>query len=127
MQRLTEQGILCGMVERWIPMKGHPGGGIRKDLFDCLDLIALRPDEQMTYGIQCGAMSGHAAHVTKCLQSKSLIAWLNCGNRFYVCSWGKRATKKKDGSKGMPRWACKSQAISWDGKKLFASSQIHIS
>lgn len=97
------------MVERWIPLKGHPGGGIRKDLFDCMDLIALT--DRGIVGIQCGAMGGHVAHVQKCMASVSLRKWLVAGGSFIICSWGKMASKKKDGSKGVPRWAMKEQEI----------------
>lgn len=108
-QRLKNEGALCGVTEKWVVIPGHPGGGVRRDLFDVIDCIALLPGE--IRGIQCGAMSGHSGHVHKCMASEALKTWLTAGGTFYIYSWGKRATKKKDGTKGAERWACKMQQI----------------
>lgn len=119
MERLKSNGILCGSVERWTPAPNHPAGGFRKDLFDCIDVLYLlpithgscrRPGGQ-TIGVQCGAMAQHKQHIDKVFHSSNLLAWLKAGNRFEVWSWGKRATKKQDGSKGADRWAVKVQEI----------------
>lgn len=112
-QYLKKQGVLAETVERWIVIPGAPGGGRRKDLFDCIDVIAL---DAGIVGIQCGAASGHSAHLKKCLNSESLKLWLRAGGKFAICSWGKRASKKKDGSKGRERWGLTTQGIFLDSK-----------
>lgn len=111
MERLKSKGILCGSVERWTPAPNHPAGGFRRDLFDCIDLIYLLPQRKETVGVQCGVMAQHKQHIDKVFHSSNLLAWLQAGNRFEIWSWGKRATKKQDGSKGADRWAVKVQEI----------------
>jgi len=127
MQRLKKADILCGSVERWTPAPNHPAGGFRKDLFDCIDLIYLLPGRKATVGVQCGAMAQHRQHIDKVFHSSNLLAWLQAGNRFEIWSWGKRVSKKADGTKGADRWAVKVQEISLlhDGKPHLCIEQIN--
>ena len=53
----------AGVVEQWVPMFGaepRPGGGnpgVRRDLFGCIDIIAVHEDGQ-TLAIQCTSVGG---------------------------------------------------------------------
>ena len=51
---LRDQGLTAGIVERWMPNPKHPAGGVRKDLFGIIDIIAIGPEKTM--GVQsCGS------------------------------------------------------------------------
>jgi hypothetical protein len=52
LRALRDQGMACGIVERFNPYAGP--NGLRQDLFGCIDIIALDP-ERGVVGIQsCG-------------------------------------------------------------------------
>jgi hypothetical protein len=93
-----EQGYMCGMVERFIKIPNLPGGGIRKDLFNIIDIIAIRENEIV--GVQsCG--SDFAGHQKKILgeNKDKLSDWLSAGGKFYLIGW--RKVKKVRGQKTM--------------------------
>lgn len=90
---LRKTGVKAGVVERWIKLS--KGGGIRKDLFGCIDVIALRHGRII--GIQCTSGSNHAAHLTKVRHNTELREWLACGGSYELWSWQKRG-------KGRQKW-----------------------
>ena len=62
---LRDQGLVCGIVERFNPHVGPHG--IRQDLFGCLDIIALDP-EQLTKSASCfqiGTIWEEGQHLTR--------------------------------------------------------------
>ena len=91
-----DQGMICGIVERFIPNPKHPGGGFRKDFLGIIDMIFLGPDGIV--GVQsCG--SDYAAHYKKIMDEhpEDLKAWLAAGGKFVLIGW--RKVKKFRGSK----------------------------
>jgi hypothetical protein len=99
------------VVERWI------GGGrikVRKDLFGCIDLVALdgRPG---VLGIQATSRSNVSARVRKIREEcwPAAEAWLRAGNRLEVWGWG----KLKAG------WALRVVAVELDGAESPETAQ----
>lgn len=97
---LRSRGLLCDVVERFIKRgKLH---GIRRDLFNIIDVIALDP-ERGIIGVQCFGASGMTEHRTKILdehQDKTRM-WLACTGKLEL--WGWRKVKLKRGGKAI-RW-----------------------
>ena len=92
------QNIPCAVVERWIPIPTHPGGGVRRDMFGFGDIVAL--GENSIIAIQsCG--QAFAAHDKKILEDElvapNVLKWLECGGRVLLIGW--RKIKKKRGGK----------------------------
>ena len=95
---LKESGIICGMVERWIPNPKLPGGGIRKDLFGFIDIIAISKADGVV-GIQsCGSdFNGHIKKITE-ERREEVMAWLEAGASLQLIGWRKLKRKNADGS-----------------------------
>lgn len=93
LKRVRDNGSVADVVERWIPIPHHPGGGVRKDMLGFIDIVELR-DEQIV-GIQCTSGSNHSKRVIKIKTEcrEAAIAWINTGARIEV--WGWRELKKK--------------------------------
>jgi hypothetical protein len=80
-----DRGYLIEVVERWIPQARR-----RKDLFGCIDLVALdgRPG---CLGVQATSGSNVYARVKKIHEEcwPAAEAWLQAGNRLEVWGWRK--------------------------------------
>lgn len=88
---LTEVGYLVDTVERWVPIKTMPGGGIRKDLLHIIDLVAISDDE--TVGVQCCGSTGMTDHLRKILGKylDNTTRWVKHGlRRLLIHAWKKR-------------------------------------
>lgn len=94
LKELGELGWMCQVVERWCPHSKR-----RIDLFGVIDLVALGPN--ICLGVQCCAMSGHAAHLNKIRTSEGSRKWLEAGNELQIWSW--RKLLKKRGGKAF-KW-----------------------
>ena len=105
---LKEQGIVCGICERWIPNPRMPGGGIRKDLFGFIDIITISKADGVM-GIQsCG--QDFSGHRRKILEEKKdeVRAWLEAGAKLQLIGW--RKLKVTRGGKAM-RWVPRIEEI----------------
>lgn len=71
------------VVERWVPQ-----ARIRKDLFGCLDLVAL--DGKCICGIQATSGSNVSARVKKIQAEPRAREWLEHGGRIVVMGWSRR-------------------------------------
>jgi hypothetical protein len=78
---LRKQGFAAEIVERWVP-----GANVRRDLFRCIDIIALRPGSPIL-GVQATSGSNVAARLKKAVALPGLKVWLNCGCAFQVWGW----------------------------------------
>ena len=87
-----DQGAIAEVVEKWIPVPKHPGGGIRRDLWGA-DMIVRQGSLLMA--IQSTSGSNHANRVTKSLANTAIMNWIHCGVTFYVYSWSKRGPRGK--------------------------------
>jgi len=99
-----DQGMRCQVVEQWIAWSGT-----RRDLFGCIDFVALDPGGRGIVGVQCFGQA-FAEHLHKvqgeCLDA--LLDWLRCGARFDLVGW--RKLKVKRGGKAV-RWTPRIQEI----------------
>jgi hypothetical protein len=110
--RLRELGATYQKVEQFI---SHGKVKFRKDLFGCIDIIALM--EGAIVGIQATDSSNHSKRVAKALQVPNLVTWLQHGGRFQVWSWGKAASGK---------WVERIQEIQLPSKELKAAGVVGI-
>ena len=96
--RLREDGYLAAVVERYVRAPHLPGGGYRLDLFGCIDVIAVKPDE--TLAVQCftTAWSEHKAKLAEEEVAAALAMWLSAGNRFQLWGWSLKSQRNDDNS-----------------------------
>jgi hypothetical protein len=85
---LRQQGYLAEVVERWVP-----GANVRRDLFHCIDVVAVHPALSGTLGVQCTTKTNLAARVEKVRQQSEIAIWLRAGNRLECWGWYRRARK----------------------------------
>lgn len=84
---LREAGWTVEVVEHW-----NSYTRTRKDLFGCIDLVALRQGELA--GIQ--TTSGHgSARIAKIKAEPRMVKWLEAGGTLYVHGWAKRGARGK--------------------------------
>ena len=111
---IKDQGILCGITERWIPNPKHPGGGFRSDFLNIIDLIAIsKADGIIGYQV-CG--TDFAPHVKKITEERAeeTKQWLDAGGRLIIIGW--RKLKAKRGGKLMV-WTPRIQEITLEDLK----------
>jgi hypothetical protein len=112
---LRKDGWTVAIVERWnafageeIPGSGGKRRGIRQDLFNCIDILAMKFGEKLI-GIQSTSGTNHAARRFKAIQEPRLKVWLGAGCRFEIWSWSKRGAKDEK-----KKWSCRREAITLD-------------
>jgi hypothetical protein len=94
LERCRKLGILCGVVERRV---GPPGAvGVTKDLFGCIDLIAVEQHELGVLGIQATSGSNMSSRLTKATTecAPALRRWLDAMNRFEIWGWRKNSKNR---------------------------------
>src|SRR5216683_2863225 len=89
---LEEDGWKVWRVEQWVPW---PPPGHRLDMYNLMDLVAIKSDVNGVLGIQCCADSGISAHVKKALENPYLSVWKGAGNGFRIWGWGKKGERGK--------------------------------
>jgi hypothetical protein len=85
---LRQCGHQADVSERWLPRLN-----VRRDLFHCIDIIAVRLGEQGVLGVQSTTAGNLGARLKKARQQPELKTWLATGNRYQVHGWSKRAGK----------------------------------
>jgi len=86
---LRQGGWTVDICERWVP-NGAPGGGVRRDLFGLVDLVALRGSETM--GVQTTSASNVAAHLRKMTDAEhapAFVALAAAGWTLVIHGWRK--------------------------------------
>jgi len=91
---LKAEGFTVDTVERWIP-----GANVRRDLFGCFDLLAIR--DTQTLAVQVTTGSNLAARRRKLLASALLPRVLAAGWCLELHGWAKRSG----------RWHCRREPI----------------
>lgn len=91
---LEAAGYTVGKVETWVMIPKHPCGGIKRDLWNVFDYLAVRADTQGVLAIQAtadrhyGVRSGNNAnHRKKVLASPEARVWCAAGNRIWLMMW----------------------------------------
>lgn len=86
--RCRANGWPADVTERWMPVPKHPAGGVRRDLFHCIDVVAL-DGQPGVLGIQACAGASAAARVWKLRAIPEARAWLAARNRLEIWAWRK--------------------------------------
>lgn len=98
---LRETGWIPEVVERW-----NAYTKTRKDLFGCIDIVALRHGELA--GIQTTSASG-SSRIAKIKAEPRMVSWLEAGGTLYVHGWAKRGARGK-----RKTWTCRVVPITLD-------------
>lgn len=100
---LRAEGWTPWIVERWIRVPNHPGGGKRVDCFNLIDILAYRDGELI--GVQSTGPSGHASHRRDMLANQHLPALVRAGVKVVLLSWRKLLAKRGGKARTwQPRW-----------------------
>lgn len=117
---LREAGWPAQVVERWCQWSKR-----RKDLFGCIDLVALINGRIV--GIQACAGGSHAARRKKAQDEPLLQEWLKANGLFVVWSWAKQGPAGK-----AKRWTFRIEGITlgnhvqeMDNKWITSSNVLH--
>ncbi len=95
---LRDLDYTADVVERWLPIPSHPGGGKRKDFLGIIDIIAFNHREII--GVQ-SCSTAWTQHVDTILESDQTVNWLQGGRELWLIGW--RKLKVKRGGKAF-RW-----------------------
>ena len=88
LKHLREQGCTVDVVERWLPF-----AKVRKDLFGCLDILAIAPDGT-TVGVQTTSGSNVSARVAKITAHENLPVMRRAGWRLLIHGWRRNSAGK---------------------------------
>jgi hypothetical protein len=83
-----ELGFKIEKVEQRLPI---PGKYVTRDLFNCIDLVAVKPGVGVV-GIQATSGANHAARVAKAKAEECLRVWIESGGRFEVVSFSAKCS-----------------------------------
>ena len=87
LRHMRDDGWIAEVVEKWVPM-----ARIRRDLFGCIDIVAVKAGERIC-GIQATSGSNVNARIKKSLAEPRLKTWLEAGGRFAVMGWAKKGPR----------------------------------
>jgi hypothetical protein len=82
---LRRSGFVADVCERFIAQ-----AGVRRDLFGCIDIIAIDRRQPGILAVQCTTLDHVAGRLAKARSKPELTAWLKAGGRFAVWGWFKR-------------------------------------
>jgi len=112
---LRARGMVPGIVERWLGHVRRPDGGfgIRSDLFNIFDIVALDPGSRRLVGVQSTG-SDFMGHLRKMVvdNREVLALWLDCGAHAELWAW--RKVKARDAAGRAQKrfvWAPRVKAI----------------
>lgn len=102
LERCRKWGWTAQKVETWVPIEGMPGGGVRRDLFGFIDVLAL-DGKPGCLGIQATSGSNVAGHMHKLLRCpederherawlamvQAMRQWIAADNRLEIWGWRK--------------------------------------
>ena len=78
---------MVGTVERFIHPNSFVGAGHRRDLFGCIDIIAIRPGRVLAVQSTGTDWSGHWKKLLHGSGRDGLAAWLQTGSPFLLIGW----------------------------------------
>jgi hypothetical protein len=90
LELLRREGYCAAVVEKW-----NPHARVRQDLFNCIDVVAVRADLAGVLGVQCTSTPNQAARLTKALVTPELRTWLAAQNEFQVWGWHKSRKSRR--------------------------------
>ncbi len=80
---LRDSGFAADVAERWVAQ-----AGVRRDLFHCIDIVAIKAGEPIL-GVQSTVAGCVSARLAKARGIPELRTWLAAGGRFIVIGWAK--------------------------------------
>ena len=94
---MRKKNLSPWIVERFIKTTGF---GIRKDLYNIIDIIGIDPEDKSFIGIQSTTLGQRKDHLTKLLvdEEENSRRWLETGSKLELWSWRRLKIRKKDGS-----------------------------
>ena len=87
---LRKLGYTCDVVERRVARSL-----VTKDLFGCLDLVAIRDGDKGVLGVQTTTAPHLAERVAKVKAEPRAALWVACGNRIIVVGWKQETSGRK--------------------------------
>lgn len=100
-KRLYESlGYLVGKTEHW-EQWGRGGQGIRRDLFEFIDYLAISGSRREIVGIQATSAAARSARRRKIYTIAAAQEFLEAGGKIHLVTWKKAPLKS--GGKAM-RW-----------------------
>jgi hypothetical protein len=96
LKHLRDNGLLAGVVERWIPR-----ANVRSDLFGCIDIVALEEDGTTVF-VQT-TTGDHFAERRKKIEANDALPRMTAKGRVVLHGWRKNA-------KG--RWVLREEVLS---------------
>lgn len=88
LEHLRNLGCIAEVVEKRIP-RTH----ITRDLFGCLDIVAIHPGVPGVLGVQVTTIDHQADRRAKVQAEPRARIWLEAGNRIAVMAWAKRGPR----------------------------------
>lgn len=104
-----KQGYAVWVVEQWIQVPKHPAGGIRRDMYNFADLVAIKVGHPIL-AIQTCSGDRHADHLRAIEENDYADIWEHAGGAIHLVSWKKRAVRTKKGT-SVKRWKPRVQVI----------------
>lgn len=108
LRECRKRGWPCASLEKWVAIPGHPGGGVRRDLWGVGDVIAVDPSQKGSLLIQAVAGRGDVSkHLHKLvalvrdweppashpLLPEPISTWIAQDNRLAIWSFAKRGPR----------------------------------
>lgn len=90
LQRLREEGYTVQVVEHYNKFARR-----RIDLFNVIDIVAIKADKKGVFGIQTTTSSHISSRRKKALGTPELLTWLRAGNLFEIWGWALRGPRGK--------------------------------
>lgn len=90
-QELRAQGYDAEKVEQRLPI---PGRFVTRDLFQCIDVIAMKPGAPLR-GIQVTTRDHVNHRMVKAEASRKARIWVSTGNSFEIWGYGGKKTTKR--------------------------------
>lgn len=87
---LRKQGYTADVVERRLPHSF-----VTKDLFGCLDIVAITAESRGVLGLQVTSAAHLAERVAKVTAEPRARLWHACGNPLWVVGWAKQGAAGK--------------------------------
>lgn len=89
LEALRRNGYIAEVVEKRLPR-----GFVTRDLFGCIDILAVKPGEPVL-GVQATTRSNQAARYHKSIAVPELRPWLAAGCVFEIWGWALAGARGK--------------------------------
>ena len=90
LNQLRDQGYHADVCERWMPFRGGLEGGVRKDLFGFIDILAFTCTGA-TVAVQCTSKKQMTKHLRDYRRHgptrHAIVDWLHGGRAFALHGW----------------------------------------